>query len=187
MSRSSLASGGAVRRSGAATAVDVISNLPLVGRLEAQCPWSRQSNHARGVVRTAPAGSSSSARRSIYFRTHLAAKGAVMSRGELGLAANTVWVVLTAVLVMLMQGGFALLEAGVTRAKNAAHVTLKNLLSFAVCSVVYWGVGFALAFGDGGKVIGWHGFFPGMDELMDVGTAPFTAIASVPGAAGYLF
>jgi len=110
-----------------------------------------------------------------------------MSRGELGLAANTIWVVLTAVLVMLMQGGFALLEAGVTRAKNAAHVTLKNLLSFAVCSVVYWAVGFGLAFGDGGRLIGGHGFFPGMRELLDVGAAPFTAIASVPGAAGYLF
>jgi Amt family ammonium transporter len=110
-----------------------------------------------------------------------------MSRGELGLAANTIWVVLTAVLVMLMQGGFALLEAGVTRAKNAAHVTLKNLLSFAVCSVVYWAGGFALAFGDGGSLIGVHGFLPGMHELLDVGKAPFTAISSVPGAAGYLF
>ena len=110
-----------------------------------------------------------------------------MSRGELGLAANTIWVVLTAVLVMLMQGGFALLEAGVTRAKNAAHVTLKNLLSFAVCSVVYWAVGFAIAFGDGGALSGKHGFFPGREELLDVGKAPFTAIASVPGGAGYLF
>lgn len=43
-----------------------------------------------------------------------------MSRGELGLTANTIWGVLTALLVMLMQGGFALLEAGVTRAKHAA-------------------------------------------------------------------
>src|SRR5207247_1475377 len=58
---------------------------------------------------------------------------------------------------------------------------------FRVGSCVYWAVGFGLAVGDGGRLIGGHGFFPGMRELLDVGTAPFTAIASVPAGAGYLF
>ena len=45
-----------------------------------------------------------------------------MSRHELLIAISTVWVVITAVLVMLMQAGFAFLEAGLTRMKNAGHI-----------------------------------------------------------------
>src|ERR687888_2489288 len=99
-----------------------------------------------------------------------------MPSKDLLIAANTVWVVVAAVLVMFMQAGFAFLEAGLTRMKNAAHIAGKNVLSFGVCSLVYWAVGFALAFGDGGAFSGAHGFVPGLHELMDIGKAPFTAI-----------
>ena len=68
---------------------------------------------------------------------------------DLVIAANTVWVVVAAVFVMFMQAGFALLEAGLTRMKNAAHIAGKNVLTFGLCSLVYWAVGFGLAFGDG--------------------------------------
>ena len=53
---------------------------------------------------------------------------------DLLIAASTIWVVITAVLVMFMQAGFAFLEAGLTRMKNAGHIAGKNVLIFALCS-----------------------------------------------------
>jgi Amt family ammonium transporter len=110
-----------------------------------------------------------------------------VDNAELVIAANTVWVVVAAVLVMFMQAGFALLEAGLTRAKNAAHIAAKNVLVFGLCSLVYWAVGFGLAFGDGGWLVGESGFFPGTDELLGVAQAPFSVFTSIPGAGAYLF
>jgi Amt family ammonium transporter len=106
---------------------------------------------------------------------------------ELLIAVSTVWVVVTAVLVMFMQAGFAFLEAGLTRMKNAGHIAGKNVLIFAVASLVYWAVGFGIAFGDGNAVIGTHGFFPSVGELTAVGQKPFDWFTEIPGAAGYLF
>jgi Amt family ammonium transporter len=110
-----------------------------------------------------------------------------MRTGDLLIAANTVWVVVAAVLVMFMQAGFALLEAGLTRAKNAAHIAGKNVLVFGLCSLVYWAVGFGLAFGDGNALVGTSGFLPSGEALLGVAQAPFTAFTSIPGASGYLF
>jgi Amt family ammonium transporter len=106
---------------------------------------------------------------------------------DLLIAASTIWVVVTAVLVMFMQAGFAFLEAGLTRMKNAAHIAGKNVLIFGICSLVYWAVGFGLAFGDGGSLIGTHGFFPSVHSLISVGQKPFDWFGEIPGAAGYLF
>jgi Amt family ammonium transporter len=110
-----------------------------------------------------------------------------MSHHELLIAANTLWVVVAAVLVMFMQAGFAFLEAGLTRMKNAAHIAGKNVLVFGVASLVYWLVGFGLAFGRGNAVLGTHGFVPSAGALLAVGKAPFAAFAGIPGAAGWLF
>ena len=68
-----------------------------------------------------------------------------MKNADLLIAVNTVWVVLAAVLVMFMQAGFAFLESGLTRMKNAAHIAGKNVLIFGFCSIVYWAVGFGIA------------------------------------------
>src|SRR6266540_6877891 len=110
-----------------------------------------------------------------------------MTTKELLIAANTTWVVIAAVLVMFMQAGFAFLEAGLTRMKNAAHIAGKNVLVFGVCSLVYWAVGFGLAFGDGNAIVGTHGFVPSAEALLAIGKAPFSFFSGVPGAAGYLF
>jgi Amt family ammonium transporter len=110
-----------------------------------------------------------------------------MKTTDVIIAANTIWVVVAAVLVMFMQAGFALLEAGLARMKNAAHIAGKNVLVFGVCSLVYWAVGFGLAFGDGNALVGTHGFLPSSDALLAVGKAPFGFFTTVPGAAGYLF
>ncbi len=110
-----------------------------------------------------------------------------MSKHDLLVAASTIWVVITAVLVMFMQAGFAFLEAGLTRMKNAGHIAGKNVLIFGLCSIVYWAVGFGIAFGDGNALFGTAGFFPSVDQLTAVGKAPFDWFAEIPGAAGYLF
>src|SRR5437763_1083111 len=88
---------------------------------------------------------------------------------------------------MFMQAGFAFLEAGLTRMKNAGHIAGKNVLIFAIASLVYWAVGFGLAFGDGNGLIGTHGFFPSVDSLTSVGQKPFDWFSEVPGAAACLF
>src|SRR5207248_3050446 len=113
--------------------------------------------------------------------------GGPVKTADLLIAANTVWVVVAAILVMFMQAGFAFLEAGLTRMKNAAHIAGKNVLIFGVCSLVYWAVGFGLAFGDGNKIVGTHGFFPSVDAMLAVGKAPFAFFTGIPGATGYLF
>ena len=110
-----------------------------------------------------------------------------MTHNQLLIAANTIWVVTAAVLVMFMQAGFAFLEAGLTRMKNAAHIAGKNVLIFGVASLVYWLVGFGLAFGNGNGLVGMHGFAPSLGALLAVGKAPYAAFTSIPGAAGWLF
>src|SRR3954447_6664479 len=89
---------------------------------------------------------------------------------------------------MFMQAGFAFLEAGLTRMKNVGHIAAKNVLIFALASIVYYLVGFGIAFGDGGGgFVGGSGFFPSVDSLLTIGESPFSWFSAVPRAAGYLF
>ncbi len=60
---------------------------------------------------------------------------------------DIVWVLMATVLVFLMQAGFAMLEAGATRAKNAANIVMKNLMDMSVGSLVFWAIGFGFMFG----------------------------------------
>jgi Amt family ammonium transporter len=111
-----------------------------------------------------------------------------MTTKELAIAASTVWVVIAAVLVMFMQAGFAFLEAGLTRMKNVGHVAAKNVLLLGICSIVYYLVGYGIAFGDGGNgLFGGSGFFPSVDDLLAIGAAPFSWFGTIPAGAGYLF
>ncbi len=68
---------------------------------------------------------------------------------------NTLWVVIAGVLVFLMQAGFALLEAGMSRAKNAVNVMMKNYMDLCVGSILFWLVGYGLMFGN--NITGWFG------------------------------
>lgn len=72
---------------------------------------------------------------------------------------NSLWVMLGAVLVILMIGGFILLETGSTRMKNAGHVAGKTILTFGIGSLVFWAVGYGLIFGKGNSLIGFSDFF----------------------------
>ena len=77
---------------------------------------------------------------------------------------DTVWVLLGAMLVFWMQPGFALVEAGMTRAKNAANILMKNFIDFMAGSVLYWVVGFSVMYGAGSGFIGWEGFCYGGED-----------------------
>jgi ammonium transporter, Amt family len=87
---------------------------------------------------------------------------------------NTMWVLIAGVLVMFMQAGFAFLEIGFSRSKNAGLGIAKILTNYSICSIVYWAVGFALAFGGAGAIAGTHGWF------LDISTTPAEAGKSIP-------
>ena len=72
---------------------------------------------------------------------------------------NTIWILISSFLVFFMQAGFAMVEAGFTRAKNAGNIIMKNMMDFASGSLVYWAVGFAFMFGAGNGFIGTTGYF----------------------------
>ena len=73
---------------------------------------------------------------------------------------NYVWTILAAALVFFMQAGFALLEAGFSRAKNAVNIIMKNVMDASAGALVFFAVGFGLMFGTSwGGFIGTDGFF----------------------------
>jgi ammonium transporter, Amt family len=73
-------------------------------------------------------------------------------------AINSIWLMVAALLVIFMQAGFAFLEIGFSRAKNAGTVVAKILTNFSIAAIMYWAVGFAFAFGVG-DILGHTGFF----------------------------
>ncbi|MDR1045331.1 MAG: ammonium transporter [Candidatus Adiutrix sp.] len=74
-------------------------------------------------------------------------------------AGNTVWTMVGAMLVMFMQPGFTLLECGLSRAKNAANILMKNYVDFVVGCLMFLLLGFAFMFGtSNGGLIGSSGF-----------------------------
>nr|WP_321484784.1 ammonium transporter [uncultured Draconibacterium sp.] len=61
---------------------------------------------------------------------------------------DNMWLLVAAFLVMFMQPGFALVEAGFTRSKNTANILMKNLMDFSIGSILYWAIGFTIMYGD---------------------------------------
>ncbi|SFL44513.1 ammonium transporter [Halanaerobium salsuginis] len=108
--------------------------------------------------------------RSKFFKTCLTAiimvilfSGFALAQDDLAaansVAIDTIWTLIAAFLVFFMQAGFAMVEAGFTRAKNAGNIIMKNMMDFASGSLVYWICGFAFMFGAGNGFIGQTGFF----------------------------
>lgn len=106
---------------------------------------------------------------------------------QLETALNSVWVMLGAILVIFMQAGFALLEAGSTRMKNAGHVAGKTILTFGLCAIAFWAIGFGFAFGDGNNFFGQTGFF--VDGTEEQAAAAFSSLSgsTVPISIKFLF
>jgi Amt family ammonium transporter len=68
---------------------------------------------------------------------------------------DNMWLLITGFLVMFMQPGFAMVEAGFTRSKNTANILMKNLMDFSIGSILYWVIGFTIMYGDSiGGIIG---------------------------------
>lgn len=82
---------------------------------------------------------------------------------DLSLVADTVWVMVAFVLVLFMQAGFAMLEVGFSRMKNVGSVVAKILANMGIGILVFWAVGFGLAFGAGNFLFGTEGFFLSAD------------------------
>lgn len=107
---------------------------------------------------------------------------------DLQVTLDNVYILLSAVLVIFMQAGFGLVEAGLTRAKSVANIMMKNLMDFAAGALAFFAVGFAIAFGGGfeglGAYIGGGGWFLG-DGAFAYGnlTAPTFFIFQVAFAA----
>lgn len=105
-------------------------------------------------------------------------------------AADTIWVVVAAVLVLFMQAGFAMLEVGFSRMKNVGTVVAKVLVNLSISSIVYWACGFAFAFGAAsgflGQILGHTGFVPQFHPGSRL-DAPALAGSTAPGAAKFFF
>ncbi|PTX94594.1 ammonium transporter [Opitutus sp. ER46] len=92
---------------------------------------------------------------------------------DLRVAADTVWVLVAAMLVFWMNAGFALVESGLCQSKNCTNILAKNFIVFAASTISYWVVGWGLMFGDGTPWVGTSGlwFVGGADNSPAVGAA----------------
>jgi len=112
---------------------------------------------------------------------------------DVKVALDTMWVLLTAVLVFFMNAGFAMFESGLCRSKNAVNILAKNVVVFAVASLAYWLIGFTLMFSNGNVVAGYSGWMlHGGDNSPLTGSAyrgvyAALAWAGVPLAAKFFF
>jgi Amt family ammonium transporter len=93
--------------------------------------------------------------------------------------ADTLWVMITAFLVFFMNLGFACVESGFCRAKNAVNILSKNFIVFAATTIGFWFIGWGLMFGNGSP---WYG----SDGMLMVGGADNSPATTIPGFAGQL-
>ncbi len=94
-------------------------------------------------------------------------------------AVDTIWTLLAAALVFFMQAGFAMVETGFTRAKNAGNIIMKNLMDFSLGSLVFWLIGFGLMFAGDGLFVGGLDFFVRGDYSSTIPSAAFVIFQTV--------
>ena len=96
---------------------------------------------------------------------------------DMRIGVDTIWVLVTAMLVFWMNAGFALVESGLCQAKNCVNILAKNFIVFACSTVSFWVIGWGLMFGDGpAEGLNWIGtkgllFVAGADNSPAVGEA----------------
>jgi Amt family ammonium transporter len=83
---------------------------------------------------------------------------------EVKFVLDTLWLLLTGALVMWMAAGFAMLEAGLTQAKNTVTILCKNLVLYAVACLMYWLIGYNIMYGEGGAFMSFGWALGGMTE-----------------------
>lgn len=72
---------------------------------------------------------------------------------------NTIWILICTIIIFMMQPGFAMLEAGMTRSKNSGNIMMKNLLDFVIGSIAFWMIGYGFLQGAGNGIIGQFDLF----------------------------
>ncbi len=95
----------------------------------------------------------------VWGTAAMAQSDAVDAAGQVQIILDTIFLLIASVLVIFMNAGFGMLEAGFCRQKNAVNILSKNLIVFAVATIAYWAVGYAFMYGDGNTFIGLKGFF----------------------------
>jgi len=100
--------------------------------------------------------------------------GSALTPEQVQATLDNVWILVAAVLVIFMQAGFALVEAGLTRAKNVANIFMKNMMDFCIGAVLFFAIGYAIAFGGNfsglGSYFGGDGWFLLGDGVFTYGT-----------------
>jgi len=91
---------------------------------------------------------------------NLSARAAELPELNAAFLANNMWLLVATILVIFMNAGFAMVEAGMCRQKNAVNILAKNLFVFALAVTAYWFVGYSLMYGD--SVIGGWLYFGGL-------------------------
>lgn len=82
--------------------------------------------------------------------------------------ADIMWLLIAGVLVFFMQAGFAMVETGMTRAKNACNIMMKNLMDFCIGALAFWAIGYAFMYGGGGNsFIGWDSSYIMMSSMTE--------------------
>ena len=122
----------------------------------------------------------------VLWNTAASAQGldAPESLDEVRVILDTIFLLFCSVLVIFMNAGFGMLEAGFCRQKNAVNILAKNLIVFGIATLAYWAVGYALMYGEGNSFIGTSGFFFSGDPV-PYGDDPYPA--AVPPAIAFLF
>lgn len=109
----------------------------------------------------------------VWAKPAFAADDVAVSIGKLTVAADTLWVLVTAMLVFFMNLGFGLVESGFQSSKNCVNILSKNFVVFAVTSVGFWYLGWGLMFGNGTPWMGQEGLWAvsGADNSPATGAA----------------
>lgn len=92
---------------------------------------------------------------------------------------DTIWVLLGTVLIFFMQAGFAMVESGFTRAKNAGNIIMKNLMDFCLGTVLFWFIGFGIMFAGSGAFIGGLDLFIQGDYSSTIPSSAFIIFQTV--------
>lgn len=95
----------------------------------------------------------------VWGNAAMAQDSAVDAAGQVQIILDTIFLLIASVLVIFMNAGFGMLEAGFCRQKNAVNILSKNLIVFGVATIAYWAIGYAFMYGDGNTFIGLKGFF----------------------------
>ena len=122
----------------------------------------------------------------ILWHTAAAAQdfGAPANIDELKVVLDSIFLLFCSVLVIFMNAGFGMLEAGFCRQKNAVNILAKNLIVFGIATLAYWAIGYGLMYGEGNSFIGAQGFFFNGDPA-PYGNEAYPA--AVPEAISFLF